>query len=138
VIVGSSITASQTEVCATSNQIFRNQREHHRILWLAANQKSLSQNTFTHGAGFFGYPLARNIVDSRYNLNPLQTQLFEAESRDRARCPRRHPMTGSAGSHPVTEIRHLMYAVDEVYSHAAEKPAAVLLENSKAVPLAAL
>jgi hypothetical protein len=31
-----------------------------------------------------------------------------------------------------------MHAVDEVDSNAAEKPSRVLLENSKAVPLAAL
>ena len=74
------------------------------------------------------------VVYGSNDLDALQAQLGETKTGHQSRGPRGHAASHGAGAHPVTEVGHLMYAIEKVQSYAAEKPAAVFVKNAEAVP----
>src|SRR5215510_7320000 len=90
------------------------------------------------GAGFLGDSLTSEVIHSGNDFNPLKTKLFEAKSRRQPRGASGESAAGRAGPHPVTEVRKLMHAIDEIQTDAAYKYAGGLFENGEAVPFITL
>lgn len=113
-------------------------RIHHSIASTAINQETLTQNTFAGCAGFFRDALTGEIIHRRHDFNALQTKLFEPEARRQTRCRRCHTSLSGAAAHPISEIRDLMNAVNEVQANSAKKPLLAVSKHGKAVPFITL
>jgi hypothetical protein len=100
----------------------------------AANQQALAQYALAHCAGFFSDALAGDVTHGSINLNSFQAECLKTKSRDQARRLSRHSAACGAGAHPVTKVRHLMHAVNEVQTYATKKSASRFVENTEAVP----
>jgi len=98
-----------------------------------SQDQPLSQDTLESGAGFFGNPLAGQIMAGHQNFQALEAEYVQPEFGNQPGCRCGHATPRPGPTHPISDIGNQVRPVNAVQSNAPEQGFISRINNSKII-----